>query len=361
MGHYRAATALAEQILAENPTALVRVIDIYELAFPRHCQHFYKIYDIFLSRGLTGACKLYNFAYTRTVYKEHGLGAMHSFPKRYIQNRLARYLASNRPDAVVSTYSFCSQLMADYKHVCGDDIPLITCVTDVTSHNLWTNPNTDLYLVAAGRTRRSLMSQGVAPEKIAISGIPVSKNFCRNDTGEVQNPHKELLIMGGGLGMLPTERSFYEQLNRVQGLHTTIIAGRNRKLARAISGRWPNITVLGFTDRVDEYMRRADLLITKPGGISMFEAIQTELPLLIFTPYLEQEINNAAFLTSNSLAVLLEKRPKDAVNEIVSVINDEALLRNIKSNMRMLKTGLNEQALSGFLESLTRTRETLAC
>ena len=94
--------------------------------------------------------------------------------------------------------------------------------------------------------------------------------------------------MGGGLGLLPRKDSFYEALDALPGVRTTLITGGNQKLYDRLHGRYGHIEVLGFTDKVYEYMARADLLLSKPGGITLFETITSELPILAWEPFLQQ-------------------------------------------------------------------------
>ena len=65
---------------------------------------------------------------------------------------------------------------------------------------------------------------------------------------------KQLLIMGGGLGLLPKGDAFYEALNGVPGLSVTVIAGKNKKMYKKLHGKYENIRVLGFTE--DVYKRQ---------------------------------------------------------------------------------------------------------
>ena len=86
--------------------------------------------------------------------------------------------------------------------------------------------------------------------------------------------------------MLPRAKSFYQGLNGLKDVKTTIITGKNRDLYQRIHGRYENIEVVGYTDQVYRYMQEADLVISKPGGITLFETIFSELPILVFSPYL---------------------------------------------------------------------------
>ena len=158
--------------------------------------------------------------------------------------------------------------------------------------------------------------------------------------------------MGGGLGLLPRKDRFYEELNALPGVETTIIAGRNEKLRERLEGKYEHIHVVGYTDRVYDYMARADLMLSKPGGITMFESIFSELPLLAWEPFLQQEINNARFLLRSGIGAVAAKETEDCLAAIRGLIYDREKLTAMADNMRRLKRQLAENSLGAILERL---------
>ena len=158
--------------------------------------------------------------------------------------------------------------------------------------------------------------------------------------------------LGGGLGLLPKRDSFYEALDALPGVHTTIITGNNRKLYDRLAGKYAHIEVLGFTDRVYDYMARADLVLTKPGGITLFETIFSELPILAWEPFLEQEKNNARFLVKRGLGRVAAKEPEECLSAIRALIYDDETLEWMAGNMRAMKGQLEEESLNRMLAGL---------
>ncbi len=368
MGHYSAAMTLAEQIQTFDPHMEITVKDIYEIAYPEYCEMFYRSYMSLVSKG----SKLYNFAYKKAVHskflkKKKTGGNKLQWQKGHMVHMLRKTIQEINPDVIISTYSLCAKLVADYKWQSGDNIPLITCITDVSIHNVWINPGTDIYLVGAHETKESLMEAGVPPEQIFISGIPVKSVFGQTVSTEAieDAKTKEILIMGGGLGLLPRQNQFYQDLNSLPNVHTTIIVGKNEKLRKKLSGKYDHISVIGYTDRVVDYMRQADLLISKAGGITMFEAIHSQLPLLIFQPFLEQEIRNAHFLQENGLAYVLQEQD-GAAKQIAAILMDDQGLALIRENMQRLCRSLDQEALCRCLSKLSassrsgRTKQRIA-
>ena len=257
-----------------------------------------------------------------------------------------------RPDVIIATHPICARIVARWKKETGSSLPMVTCVTDLTSHSEWIHRVTDCYLVGTEEIRERLAAKGVSRDIIYVTGIPVRAEFKlpvhRGDRKE-----RNLLIMGGGLGMMPRKDSFYEALDTMPGVHTTIITGRNQKLYDRLVNKYENIRVIGFTDRVYEYMAWADLVLTKPGGITMFESIFSELPILAWEPFLEQEKNNARFLVKRGLGRVAAKEPDECLTAIRELIYDDYTLADMSAKMHALKEQLEQESLTHILARLT--------
>lgn len=346
MGHYSASQSLRLQLLGAFPGSQVEVVDLPAYAIPDASEAIYKAFSLLVTRG----SGLYNIYYKAT---ENATLKARPFLADLFQDKLGQLLWEERPDAVIATHPFCARLVADYKEEVSSDLPLVTCITDLSSHSEWLNDATDCYLVGSRDIRDRLVAKGVEPERILVTGIPVKPEFKRPaKRGHRGLGERHLLIMGGGLGLLPKKDKFYEELNAVPGVRTTIITGGNQKLYDRLHGRYENIEVVGFTDRVYDYMAQADLMLSKPGGITMFESIFSELPLLAWEPFLQQEINNARFLLRAGIGAVAAKEIEDCLEAIRNLIYDREKLSAMAGNMRRLKSQLADNTLGAILETL---------
>ena len=347
MGHYSASQSLRLQLLGAFPGARVEVVDLPAYAMPDASEAIYKAFSLLVTKG----SGLYNIYYKAT--ENATLKARPPLADLF-QDKLGQLLWEERPDAVIATHPFCARLVADYKEEVASDLPLVTCITDLSSHSEWLNDATDCYLVGSRDIRDRLVAKGVEAERILVTGIPVKPEFKRparrdrRDRGE-----RHLLIMGGGLGLLPKKEKFYEELNSMPGVRTTIITGGNQKLYDRLHGRYEHIEVVGFTDRVYDYMARADLMLSKPGGITLFETIFSELPILAWEPFLQQERENARFLTRHRIGRIAPKEPEACLAAITRLLTDDDALAQMGENMRRLKGQLEAQSLERLMAALT--------
>ena len=339
MGHWSAALSIQEQLEREGHQA--QVVDFFAYALPETAPALYRGFNLLVTYG--GG--IYNLFHRMKRNAEGEVPLASQFTRR-----LAGLLAVTRPDVVVSTHPVCSGVVARYKAERTSALPLVTCVTDITSHSEWIHPGTDRYLVAGEDVKTALVRKGVDAERVTVTGIPVRAQFS-SELRRMDGP-RQLLIMGGGLGLMPRKDSFYEALNALPGVHTTILTGKNQKLYDRLAGKYENIEVVAFTDRVYEYMGRAHLMLSKPGGITTFEAIAAQLPMLAWEPFLEQERENARFLVAHGLGWVVPKDEEDCLAAIRACIHDDVLLERMSAAMGEMNTALRRQAIGLVIRQL---------
>ena len=344
MGHWSASLSLRQQLLRAFPGAEAEVVDLVAEAMPSASDAMYKCFNLLVTRG----SGLFNLYYKLT---EDLPADTWTLLDDLFLDELTELFMDRTPDAVIATHPLCARMVSRWKGATGSTLPLITCVTDLSSHSEWIHRYTDCYLVGSNDIKEKLAAKGVDRETICVTGIPVRAEFMR-PVSRRPGRTRQLLIMGGGLGLLPRKDSFYEALNALPGVHTTIITGNNRKLYQRLAGKYPRIQVLGFTDRVYDYMARADLVLTKPGGITLFETIFSELPILAWEPFLEQEKLNARFLVKRGLGRVAAKEPEECLAAIRDLLYDDRALEDIRDNMRAMKARLAEESVAHIFAAL---------
>jgi processive 1,2-diacylglycerol beta-glucosyltransferase len=258
--------------------------------------------------------QMYRYIYDRAE-RATEVGPFRTWAHQFTAGNLRPLLESERPDVVVCTHAFPCGAMAEYKRLFADAPPVVGIVTDFAVHAFWIHRNIDGYAVATDAVRELMIARGVAPERIVASGIPVRPEFARG--GESREALRErlglpqdraiALLMGGGLGIGPLERMMHA-LDRVETpLAVVVAAGRNaraeaRVLKAAESVGYP-VRVLRFVDNVYDYMHAADAFVTKPGGLSLAEALVAGVPIVLYKPLPGQEERNARILCDAGAAI----------------------------------------------------------
>ena len=99
---------------------------------------------------------------------------------------------------------------------------------------------------------------------------------------------------------------------------------------------YPDVETLGFTDRIADYYRRADLVVTKAGGLTTFEAIAAGTPLLVLRPFLVQEVGNAEFIERSGIGQVVWSRRADLAACVLQLVQRRDRLDAMRRNMAHL-------------------------
>jgi len=241
---------------------------------------------------------------------------------RIFYAQTAEILRQLQPDAIVCTHPFPNAVISRLKQA-GLDIPLCTVVTDYDVHGTWVNPEVNKYLVSTQQVRSKLLQLGVPSDSIQVTGIPVHPNFWRSNSREKLRKRFGLkamptvLVMGGGWGLVRPDDFLPELFAWRDKVQFVICLGSNEKALTAMSNderfRHENIRLIGFTKEIDKWMDTADLLITKPGGMTCTEALAKGIPMLFYSPIPGQEEENLHYFTQLGLGEPIQS--KAAIDE----------------------------------------------
>lgn len=340
-GHKRAAHALAKALDLNTSQFSTRVLDVTSLAPPR-LDSLEK--RTFLS-GVTHFPSLYHYIYKKTQ-KNNIASSLIKKMNRVGVYRLISALEEEHPDLIVSTFPVASVMMSLIKQADWfTSVPLLTVITDYSVHSTWVNQYTDGYLVATQEVKQMLIDMNVDPEKIMITGIPIHPKFSglQNKRELKEKYHipyhqKVLLLMGGGGGIFGHFLPILRQLDKIEpDVRIVIICGQNRKIFQQFTQfsrtAKHNIQVEGFVHNMNEWMAIADLLITKPGGLTVSEAIASELPMIIYRPLGGQEADNTQFLLSSGISVATNDH-SELIEHLIDLLNNPLTLDIMRTNMR---------------------------
>lgn len=357
MGHMSASRSIKDDLQKFNKEADVKIIDLYEYTMPVLSSFLYSSFGKILKYASKSYGKYYNYCDRATDNVD--------LITRKLSDMVATLVVEEEPDVLISTFPIISKAVSLYKEKNYSDIPLITCITDVSSHYEWISKNTDKYMVPCIDVKYDLVKKGINPDRIVVYGIPVSNKFktvYEQQSFSIENNNliditrykkkNELLIMGGGLGILPGSKYFYEKLNSVEGLHTTIVTGNNEKIFNSLNGKYKNITVLGYADNVDELMYKADCIVTKPGGITIFEAIYSLTPVISFETILPNEMKNINFIEDNNFGISLHSSAEENIDRILKFINDRKRIDGMKKSMKKFVRDLESNYFDRYIEDI---------
>jgi processive 1,2-diacylglycerol beta-glucosyltransferase len=309
-GHLAAAAALDEAWRALRPEDVVDRVDLGKFFSPLHR----KIVSDGYVKLVNHAPELWGMMFAKTD-KPKMAGALNRVRKLFPSNsraRFGRYVRQFKPDVVLCTHYFPLDTLNHLRSKHGGPRPMaVSVVTDFEAHALWMDACVDLYCVAAEETKARLVARGAVPEDVVVTGIPISAKFSvKQDAKAVRktlglrDDLPVLLVQSGGFGMGPVG-AILAELDKVERpFQTVVVTGRNEELRRELAAqdRKHPTHVLGFVTNMNELMAVADLIITKPGGLTSSEALAMGKPLFILNPIPGQEAANSDFLLEHGAA-----------------------------------------------------------
>ncbi len=262
----------------------------------------------------------------------------------YVQEIFERWC----PHVVVSVHPMTQHLFARVlkELKLADRIPLVTVVTD-PCYGFWRGWACDdvrLYLVASEDAKRQLLDYGIAPERIKVAGMPVHPKFHHANVIEVEAARRELglapdkftvFLNAGFVGGGNISRIFRELVRGDLPVQAIFLAGRNAELKLqaeqlAAIANFP-VKVIGYSDEVERLMRAADVMISKLGGLSTYEALASHVPIIadVTTTPMPQEAGAGEMLASRGAGVLLRKA-SDIVPELRRMIEDSMYYQTMR-------------------------------
>ena len=338
-GHRSAATAIVAgvQKFFAGDSYAVRVVRAVEESH-HLSEKLVRLYNWVLRHRQPWMKYLYWFV---NRFRPEARGYLYRRSLSYIRDLFERWC----PHVVVSVHPLTQHSFARVLKELGlaDKVPLVTVVTD-PCYGFWKGWACDdvrLYLVASEEARQQLIDYGVAPERIKISGMPVHPKFEQPDERAAQAARRALgldpekftvFVNAGWVGGGNIPQIFRELARGELDVQAIFLAGKNDELraeaeSLAASARFP-IKVIGYSEQVEQLMQAANVMVSKLGGLTTFEALACRLPIIAdaTTPPMPQESGAATMLARRGAGVLLKRaaaanlaRP-DATRRIVEEI-----------------------------------------
>jgi len=222
--------------------------------------------------------------------------------------------------------------------------PFVTVVTDmVTTHALWYDKRADLILVPTDTARQRALKYNMSPEKVRVVGLPVADRYCK-PLGKKSVLREKLgwtvdkpivLMVGGGEGMGPLGKTAREIDASGLDLGLVIVCGRNQRLKEELEAqKWENPAfIYGFTRDMPDFMRAADFIVTKAGPGTIAEALNAQLPIILYSKLPGQEDGNVTFVEEEGAGVWAPK-PQDVVRALTRWISRPVEKQKVIENCR---------------------------
>ena len=334
-GHMRASKAIEGYMTQKNKDINVKIVDSLLYISPILNKTVTSGY-VYLA---TKTPRLYGKLYDLTN-KDHKLANFVTRLNNIFANKLLPLIDDFKPDVIITTHPFPTEMVSRLKSKREINIPLICIMTDYAPHKAWKNDKVDAYIVANDDMVAKMASEGVDARCIYPYGIPVDEVFFEEK--EKQLVIEELglnknlptiLMMAGSFGVSNVFEVYENIIDIDLDFQIILVTGRNQKLYKhfeEVIGNSPKKTkLIYFTDEINKFMQASDIIITKPGGLTVTEALACNIPMAVFDAIPGQEEENAEFLLKHNMAVRI-KDGNSCREAIVELLKDGEKLEDMK-------------------------------
>lgn len=344
-GHMRAAEAVELALRRLAPDAVVRNMDVLDLTNATFRRLYGKLY-IDLVNTAPHLLGLFYDMLDRPPSAQQKSDHFRLLVEKLSLKPFLKLLQSEPWDVIVNTHFLPAEIIASLRAKGNFNVPHLTVTTDFETHRLWVNEPCDHYFTATEEGAAYLAYWGVPRGKISVTGIPIHPVFseekdgaaCRQRLG-LGNDRPVIVQMGGGFGMGPVEKIFAGLLSVERPLEVVVVAGRNEPLkARLEQLPVPDrhrVKVLGFTREIDELMAAADIVLSKPGGLTTSEVLARGAAMMIANPVPGQETRNSDFILENGAGVKVNNLPTLA-HKLTRLLDEPSRLQQMKAAARRL-------------------------
>ena len=261
------------------------------------------------------------------------------------------------PDLIIGTHSFLNGIIGYLKENNLIDIPFVSLITDYKPHQNHIHEYVDAYITGCDSLTEEFVNRNIPKDKIYPYGIPIRDEFLIKNHNTNMNNTFQVLVMGGSSGLRGMKKSIRSLSTIQRDLHITVVCGSNIRLKEYFEDEYEKIieegklTVYGYYNDIASLMRNSQVLITKPGGISITEAIYMNLPIIV--PYFipGQEKENLKYLVDKGVGIYI-KDQNDLSLLIEDLIDNSYILETMKTNMINTRIDYNEMNIINLCENL---------
>jgi processive 1,2-diacylglycerol beta-glucosyltransferase len=311
-GHVRAAEALLAAFRKVAPYAEAQHVQVTDLVTAPFRRFYVDGYRVAVNR----APSLWGHLYRYWDEPSRGLTPFLYKAQRFCSNGFYDYLDRFQPDIILTTHFLIPQLLSARPRALMPTVE--TVITDYDVHRFWVSERVSRYYVAHEDMRQALARYGVPGTSVSATGIPVHPQFVEpvspsaifRELG-LDPTRRVVLVLTGGLGLNQLKNAVQTLFSLPAGTQIVTVAGKNELLRAQLDQLQVPAAIklvnLGYVNNMHELLTISDLVITKPGGLTVTECLAKKKIMLLFSPIPGQEERNAQFLSTHKAAVWAKK------------------------------------------------------
>ena len=280
--------------------------------------------------------------------------------------KLKEDIVNFEPDLLISTHFFGHIILGMLNKKKLTNTKIISIITDYVSHEMWIKDekSIDAIIVSNDIVKNDLIEQKINEKKIYSYGIPIKENFSNIENIEnlkekykVNNNKKTFLFFAGGsAGSSFSYRYFKRLLEENFNINIIYVCGKNERLKKKSEKlvknyKYKNVQVLGFSNEVNNLLAISDIVITKPGGLSITECLEVKKPMLLIPGNGGNEIYNARFVCKNGYGLNCLTARK-LIKNVNKILKRKTLLYSMNKKLEKYSNNKSVQKIYKLSEKL---------
>lgn len=332
-GHLKVAETVNEYIAEKYPEAELKIID-----FLSYCNcNLEKMISSIYFKWINTTPSIYRTLYKTVMYsdQQRKLKPDFRFFSLYFEKKMKKLIEDEDPSLIICTHSFPSSVIGKLKNKGSiHNISTVNIYTDFFMNDIWAKKEIQYHFVPHVKAKEKLISDyQIKEESIFVTGIPVKSSFDDSEQ-PLKTTVKHVLVAGGNNGLYKTNE-LIQMMNSLSSIKFTVLCGNNRELYSILKQLdSSHIQPRGYihcSKELDRLYSEVDAILTKPGGVTISEAIRKRIPIFILNSLPGQEEINLNFLLKEGIAISI--LPYKLIEQVTSILTNEEEMTSLKKKM----------------------------
>lgn len=339
-GHHQVAEAIMDLLKNHTDDIIFKKIDL--LSYTN--KSLEKMITNGYLKWIRYAPESYNLAYKSFFYVPPAKGHSFKWYQPLFLKKMEQLLAEENPDLIVCTHAFPSNLLSKLKLKGKCDIPVINVYTDFFINSIWGREGIDAHFLPSQHVKEHLLKKYQIPkQRLFVTGIPVHERITKNDVRKKIDSFRPQILIAGGNSGLGGIAKLADELKRSTQIDYLVLCGKNRKLYEEIRS-WDlshikPLPYLSSRSEMNTIYEAVDAIMTKPGGVTVSEALKKRLPIFVHSMLPGQEEINLHHLKDKELAFELEQKlPLE--KQLLAVLQDAGKMKRWEQAVNSYQQGI---------------------
>ncbi|MBT2738253.1 galactosyldiacylglycerol synthase [Bacillus sp. ISL-7] len=353
-GHHQVAEALMDLLKNHTDDLTFKKIDL--LSYTN--KSLEKVITNGYLNWIRYAPETYNLAYKSFFYVSPTKKHSFKWYQPLFLKKMEQLLAEEKPDLLVCTHGFPSYLLSKLKMKGKCDIPIINVYTDFFINSVWGREGIDLHFLPSQEIKRKLSRKyQTTNQRLMVTGIPVHEEITKTLHRKHENERLKILLSGGNSG-LGGILKLAEELKLSTNLDFLVLCGNNKKLYDEILS-WDlehikPLTYLSSRSEMNLLYEEVDAIISKPGGVTISEAIRKRLPIFVHSALPGQEEINLLYLKRKELVFDLDQSTP-LEKQLLSVLTNQKKMKGWEDAIDAYQQGIELEKPENIVELIEKT------